>query len=301
MLPKTSSTRPKSTKPKPNELSKPKPRSKPKESLEIVSASPDSLMMSQLDLSSSSSSPYQSIASKQVFMKETEKEVFVKQKQLFEIVFVVDTSGSMSGAGIREAKKGLSEVFQTLDDKDRVRVVTFSDQPNLCLRPMIKSKIDSFDEVISQIQTGGGTALYSAIIDCIQRLRDVHAKSKENRSKGDKSPKEPRQIEIVVLTDGEDNRSPDGSLEILKSMLSNPQIPNFHLFLMGVGISKDYERVLRDMCLLSKSCKYVSVEEPSQIAEAYRTKVVKKIAKIRTQVVVEKRVTAKRSVVVSKK
>jgi Ca-activated chloride channel family protein len=89
-----------------------------------------------------------------------------------EIVFVIDTSGSMGGASIRQAKQALALAVERLRDGDRFNVIEFNsntralfDQP----RPAsIMSKQRAL-EYVASLDAGGGTVMLPALRAALAR------------------------------------------------------------------------------------------------------------------------------------
>jgi Ca-activated chloride channel family protein len=115
-----------------------------------------------------------------------------ESKRGVDIVVVFDRSGSMRGPRLKSAREGLEAFLGRLRSDDRVVLVTFNGQIDPPGPPQAPQ------EVIPRVQTifaEGETALYDAVL----RGRDLA----EASSKADK-----KHIHaVVVLTDGEDNRS----------------------------------------------------------------------------------------------
>lgn len=107
----------------------------------------------------------------------------------FNLVLLLDVSGSVENYVnfIRKAARGF---IDTVDRNDRIAIITFNDDIKLISKfttdkGKLSESLDSFD-------AGGGTAYYDALAYTIaDTLRPL---------KGDRSA-------VVILTDGEDNRS----------------------------------------------------------------------------------------------
>ena len=74
-------------------------------------------------------------------------------------VFVVDTSGSMSGDKISTVKASIRELFEQLQDEDVIGVVAFDDQAKTIFKALPKKKIDplEFGAAINNLQAAGST------------------------------------------------------------------------------------------------------------------------------------------------
>eukprot|EP00762_Andalucia_godoyi_P006870 ANDGO_00932.mRNA.1 hypothetical protein (macronuclear) len=110
-----------------------------------------------------------------------------------DIVFVLDTSGSMSGNRILDAQKNMHNIYSNLvTSSDRVSLITFSSHPVVVFPLHLKGGF--VDEQMSRVQsTSGSTAFFDALEQAIGML--------SSSSLGI------RDLWIVALTDGEDNSS----------------------------------------------------------------------------------------------
>ena len=91
----------------------------------------------------------------------------LKQKsQPRDVVFLIDTSGSMNGASIGQAKQGLKECMNMLKSEDRFTIVRFSDNYS-SFSPELKeanpNMINAAVGYISALQSGGGTEMQKAL------------------------------------------------------------------------------------------------------------------------------------------
>lgn len=89
-----------------------------------------------------------------------------------EIVFVIDTSGSMGGASIRQAKQALTLAIERLRDGDRFNVIEFNsntralfDQP----RPASMMSKQRALEYVASLDAGGGTVMLPALTAALAR------------------------------------------------------------------------------------------------------------------------------------
>jgi von Willebrand factor type A domain len=76
-------------------------------------------------------------------------------------ILVVDTSGSMDGALLDQAKRAIGSFLDAAPEADRVGLVAFADRP-LLLAPPIAPRSDVRDEV-AELTAGGSTSLYDAV------------------------------------------------------------------------------------------------------------------------------------------
>jgi uncharacterized protein YegL len=94
-------------------------------------------------------------------------------------VFVVDTSGSMSGEKLDTVKTAIRELFDNLKADDVLGVIEFDDQPKTVLEatPVKMLDHDEFGKTINSLSAGGGTDINLGLsfgIDEISRHRSRH-------------------------------------------------------------------------------------------------------------------------------
>jgi len=121
-------------------------------------------------------------------------ETFEHVKRPASVTFVIDTSGSMQGVPLQQAKAGAAVFLAGLPDADTARVLFFSGQPRW-LSPAPERLADARTRLVSAVEgaiADGGTALYDAIIEASRP-----------------APGDPRGAvrAVVVLTDGQDTDS----------------------------------------------------------------------------------------------
>lgn len=123
---------------------------------------------------------------------------------------LIDTSASMSGTRIENAKLVLTDVVTRLPDSDRIAIITFDSKPFFRLKPRPVGQIRRQNELpalLSRFLTQGATAIWDAIWMAVEQLRDKS-----------------RKTVINVLTDGEDNSSTHSFQEVSDLVAKYPNI-----------------------------------------------------------------------------
>lgn len=138
-----------------------------------------------------------------------------------DFVFVIDTSGSMSGGKIEGAKNALRMCIDNLNRNDRFNIIRFSS----VTEPFKYGLIDATSENISQARifidrmtSEGGTAINEALITALSQLKQENGR-----------------IPIIVfLTDGQPTVGEQNIARILKNINSANQ-SHTRIFVFGVG------------------------------------------------------------------
>jgi len=116
--------------------------------------------------------------------------VDVKEKNVIlkDVAFVLDTSGSMAGAKLDQAKKALKFCVENLNDGDRFEIIRFSTETESLFDNLVeanKSNRSRAEEFIKDLKPIGGTAIDDALKKALQI-----------KGEGD------RPLVIIFLTDG---------------------------------------------------------------------------------------------------
>lgn len=132
-----------------------------------------------------------------------------------ELTFVIDTSGSMSGTSIKQAKQALSLAVSELGANDFFNVIEFNSQPNKLFEQPIQatpSNISRAQHYITALYATGGTQMASALNMAFDQ-NTTNAPIKQ----------------IVFLTDGAVGNE-DALFTIIKHRLND-----YRLFTVGIG------------------------------------------------------------------
>ena len=136
------------------------------------------------------------------------------------ILFVLDTSGSMQGEKIRQAKGALKFCVNSLKPRDTFGIITFATEPTSFREAMIPASKDNVAaalEFIEKIEARGGTAINDALLLALKTL------------KGAKSLPM-----VVFLTDGLPTIGETNVETILKN-IAGANAEKARVFAFGVG------------------------------------------------------------------
>jgi Ca-activated chloride channel family protein len=145
-----------------------------------------------------------------------------------DVVFVIDTSGSMAGDKLKQAKSALKYCIDRLDDRDRFSVVRFSTGFDVLFDELMKATPEQRDKArgwVDAFEAAGGTN----IADTLHRVLGMRPTPVDAS----------RPYVVVFLTDGRGNRTPP---DIISAMGDAPH--GVRIFPFGVG--HDVNTVLLD-------------------------------------------------------
>ena len=136
-----------------------------------------------------------------------------------DIIFILDTSGSMKGEKMKQAKDGLEYCLESLNDNDRFNLISFSTESKFFKENLVDAseyKNDALD-YINDLEAKGGTNINEALMDALKM---------EN--------KKSRPLSIVFLTDGLPTSGEREPGNIIKNV-SRKNKEKVKIFTFGVG------------------------------------------------------------------
>ena len=132
-----------------------------------------------------------------------------------ETIFIIDTSGSMGGTSITQARAGLEFALRQLDPNDRFNIIEFNSSYSLFSQQPIfatKANINKGIRFVRGLQAGGGTEILPALNEAF------HQKNEETHLK-----------QVIFITDG----SVGNEEQLFHSI--NKNLGNTRLFTVGIG------------------------------------------------------------------
>jgi VWFA-related protein len=153
---------------------------------------------------------------------EQKVEAFQEAVAPVSIILVLDESGSMK----REAPmvmESARKFVESLPDKDKLAVMLFSDKTDM-IHDLTTIRVWALD-AIKRYSVKGGTALYDAVVESLQRLTRVEGRRA-----------------VVVLTDGRDENNPGtgpGSVHTFTDVLNAIRGVDAMVFPIGMGPNVD--------------------------------------------------------------
>ncbi len=129
----------------------------------------------------------------------------VKEKQVMpkDVVFVLDTSGSMAGKKLEQAKKALRFCIENLNDNDRFELIRFSTEVEPLFDKLVEANPRNrsrAEEFVKDLRPMGGTAIDDALKKALRGQASAGA-SQEPETRRQR-PESGRPFVVVFLTDG---------------------------------------------------------------------------------------------------
>ncbi len=136
------------------------------------------------------------------------------------IIFILDTSGSMKGEKIKQAKGALSFCLNSLNKGDRFNVIDFDDQIRSFKTGLVRAEQENISEALSFVgkrEAEGGTNINDALLTGLEQIEEASGASF-----------------IIFLTDGLPTVGQTDINTILKNVKGANQFST-RIFVFGVG------------------------------------------------------------------
>jgi Ca-activated chloride channel family protein len=157
-----------------------------------------------------------------MFLISPRAELSKSQQAPRDFVFVLDTSGSMRGKRMDQAKNALKYCLKNLTDKDRFTIVNFATTVNHYANQLLTGDADETDKArrwVDMLEPTGGTAINDALTAALE----LRPKTDDGRT-----------FTIVFFTDGRPTIGETNPDKILKTALTK-NTANTRIFTFGVG------------------------------------------------------------------
>lgn len=115
------------------------------------------------------------------------------------VLLLVDASGSMQGARLRQVRQAVDELSDSLDPGVLLGLATFADDFRVLVPP--STDRETLEQALASVRGEGNTALF----DALRTIVDDDAAER-----------------VVVLTDGQDTASSVGAREVIRGLSTNP-------------------------------------------------------------------------------
>ena len=136
------------------------------------------------------------------------------------VVLVLDSSGSMSGTKIRQAKEAARFILNHLDRSDEFTLIDFDDGVTAFSKGLVPAAGDNVDRAlkfVDAIEDSGGTNINDALLGALSRMRDGE-----------------RPSYVLFLTDGLPTVGTTETADILRN-LEKANERRSRIFVFGVG------------------------------------------------------------------
>ncbi|XP_017924059.2 inter-alpha-trypsin inhibitor heavy chain H3-like isoform X1 [Manacus vitellinus] len=149
------------------------------------------------------------------------------------IIFVMDTSGSMYGRPMEQTREALLKILDDIKEDDFFNFILFSSGVSTWKETLIKATPENLDEArkfVRNIDASGMTNLHGGLMRGIDILNAAH--------EGNLVPKRSASI-IIMLTDGQPNQGVS-DIHTIETDVKNAIKGRYPLYNLGFGSGVDY-------------------------------------------------------------
>lgn len=144
---------------------------------------------------------------------------------------LLDVSSSMTGYRLNDAKNALKNIYDDMNESDRISIVSFDTKAFFKLKPRPVGQIrrqKEMPEILDRIFAQGLTAIWDAIYMTFNQIRDKLKKTI-----------------IIVLTDGEDNSSVH-TFEEVSNLIKQYENISFNIIHINEKPNLQYENLCKN-------------------------------------------------------
>ncbi len=168
-----------------------------------------------------------------------------------DLALVIDTSGSMQGAKIENARAAAKTLIANLKDGDIVSIDRFDDEAKPVVQPTVidaesRARIES---IVSELGTGGSTNMFDGLA-----LGESHVA---------RAPETHSVRRVVVISDGQANVGPSSPAEL--GQLAERGV-RFHAQVTSLGVGNDYSEQTLNALAVRSSGRLYHIDQPEEMA-----------------------------------
>ncbi len=167
------------------------------------------------------------------------------------LIFVLDSSGSMSGKKIKQAKEAVRFIISHLDKKDGFSLVDFDDGVSLFSSEIIPASRENIERAlrfVDEVEDSGGTNINDALLQALEMIEPGEGPNY-----------------ILFLTDGLPTVGITGTAEIMKNINKANELKT-RIFVFGVGYDVNTELLDRISSDNRGTSVYVAEDENLEVA-----------------------------------
>ncbi len=172
-----------------------------------------------------------------------------------DLALVIDTSGSMEGEKIENARSAAKTLVDSLKDGDIVSIDRFDDDAKPVVAPTIVNKESrvTVERKIDALTTGGSTNLFDGLA-----LGEAHVA---------RAPETHSVRRVVVISDGQANIGPSSPAEL--GQLAERGV-KFHAQVTALGVGNDYSEQTLNALAVRSSGRLYHIDDPREMAGMLR-------------------------------
>lgn len=180
-----------------------------------------------------------------------------ENKKRAHVTLVLDTSGSMKGERIQNARAGSLQLLSSLNDSDNFSFLPFSSSVAFAFKGVrLKDERPRAQSAVEGVFAEGGTALYDAVSQAFEHQMNLSNQAEAGIIHA-----------VVVLTDGEDTNSRMKLPGLIQKIRSDTESRKVRVFTIGYG-GEANEQALRQIADATQAKYYKGT--PQNIRAVFR-------------------------------
>ncbi|MDR0703993.1 MAG: von Willebrand factor type A domain-containing protein [Planctomycetaceae bacterium] len=177
------------------------------------------------------------------------KEYSTEERPALNLVFLIDVSGSMEASNrLPLVKRGLTELVEMLQSKDRVAIVTYAGTSRVALPSVSGQEKRAILDSINSLGAGGSTAGAAGIKTAYEVARKYYDKKAQNR--------------VILCTDGDFNVGETNN-KTLEEMIGDEAKSGVFLTILGFGMGNYKDERLK-MLSMRGNGNYGYIDTPEE-------------------------------------
>jgi Ca-activated chloride channel family protein len=193
----------------------------------------------------------------------------VKEEQVMakDVVFVLDTSGSMAGPKIEQAKKALRFCVENLNEGDRFELVRFSTEVEPLFGHLVAASAANrsrAEEFIRDLRANGGTDIDGALAKALALAPGAQGGKAEGLQPESAAQDQARPFAVIFLTDGQPTVGTTDEEQIVAAVKRGSG-GRAHVFCFGIGGDVNTRLLDRITEVTRASSQYVLPEEDIEV------------------------------------
>jgi Ca-activated chloride channel homolog len=189
-----------------------------------------------------------------VLLEAQPTEMMAQVRMPLNFALVLDHSGSMKGAKLRNVKEAVKQVIDRLEPSDYVSVVIFDDTSQVVIPSMPANDPIGMKNAIDQIRDAGGTTMSLGMIQGLNELRRWNIPHAINR--------------MILLTDGVTYGDSDRCRQLARDAAAN----GIAIYPLGIGADWD-EDLLDTIGQLSGGMPAEFIRDPSDALTIFQQQI----------------------------
>src|SRR5436305_1038791 len=186
-------------------------------------------------------------------------EMMAQVRMPLNFALVLDHSGSMKGAKLKNVKEAVKMVIDRLEPTDYVSVVIFDDTSQVIIPSMPANDKPGMKAAIDQIRDAGGTTMSLGMIQGLNELRRWHIPNAVNR--------------MILLTDGVTYGDTDRCRQLARDAAAS----GISIYPLGIGSDWD-ETLLDDIAQISGGMPVEFIRSPTDAMALFEQQVQSAVA-----------------------